>query len=105
MLQENKPVFMSAMSGIDRGHSWVVDGAKCSSSNPDNYLLHFNFGWRGKSNGYFSPTCLNPAKAEEYTDTSYKIKDHTSNDYTYTWHFRIITYDIPSVIHIHSVTM
>jgi len=43
-----------------------------------------NLGWEGESNGYYATHCLNPAKAYEY-------------DFTYTWHFRIITYDKPEV--------
>lgn len=95
MLQQNKPVFISAIpKKWSKGHSWVIDGAKYSSENKDRYLLHFNFGWEGNSNGYFSTTCLNPSKAEEYDDTN--LNNTSGKNYTYSWHFRLITYDIPS---------
>ena len=63
------------------------------SKNKYNYLLHCNFGWSRTSNGYFSTACLNPAKAESY---DYKNINNVDNDYTYCWHFRLITYDIPA---------
>ena len=94
MLANNKPVFISALPRkFWKGHSWVIDGAKYSSTDSYNYLLHFNFGWRGKANGYFSTTCLNPSKAEGYDDPSL---DNTTESYSYRWHFRLITYDVPS---------
>ena len=52
-----------------------------------------NMGWEGKSNGYYATNCLNPAKAYEYDDPNLVIDD----DYDYTWHFRIITYDKPTL--------
>lgn len=48
--------------------------------------------WEGLSNGYFSTSCLNPAEAEEYDNPSKK----SSSSYAYSWHFRLITYDVPS---------
>lgn len=95
MLGDNKPVFISAipkgMKNWGGGHSWVVDGAKYSSSNT--YLLHMNFGWSGSSNGYFATNCLNPTKAVEFDDPS---DIQSSKDYVYNWHFRLITYDTPT---------
>ena len=92
MLKKGKPVFISAIPKQWRhGHSWVIDGAKYSAE--ETYLLHFNFGWRGDCNGYFSTNCLNPAKGKEYDEPYiYDEKD----DHHYSWHFRLITYDIPS---------
>lgn len=95
MLGDDKPVFISAIpKGLinwDSGHSWVIDGAKYSSNNT--YLLHMNFGWDGSSNGYFATNCLNPTKAEEFDDPS---DVQTQKDYYYNWHFRLITYDVPT---------
>ena len=94
MLALNKPVFISAIpEQWAKGHSWVIDGAKYSSEDEKHYLLHFNFGWNGASNGYFSTTCLNPAKSKEYDD---KTLDNEAKDRPYSWHFRRITYDIPT---------
>lgn len=71
MLQEYKPVFISAIDGLFNGHSWVIDGCEANNS-----MLHFNFGWDGISNGYYTRYALN-----------YEL---------YDWHFRVITYDKPT---------
>ena len=95
MLLQDKPVFISAIpKGIRNwsgGHSWVVDGAKYSPN--DTYLLHMNFGWHGYSNGYYAVNYINPADAESYDDIS---RVDTSKNYVYTWHYRILTYDVPT---------
>lgn len=94
MLSNDKPVFISAIpKGIKNwqyAHSWVIDGAKYSLGGT--YLMHMNFGWRGACNGYFATDCLNPSKGVEYDDP----KNIDDEDYSYTWHFRVITYDKPS---------
>ena len=89
MLQKSNPVFFSAVACVIQGHSWVIDGAKYTPYG--NYLLHFNFGWAGDCNGYFSPYCLNPVKAYEYDSNS--APDDSYYDDQYSWHFRMIIYD------------
>ena len=91
MLRDYKPVFISAVpsEGVTHSHSWVIDGAKYTSF--WTYLLHFNFGWSGNCNGYFSYNCLNPSQGYEY-DNPNMGNNHNN---TYTWHFRVITYDVP----------
>lgn len=95
MLGADKPVFISAiprgLCNWDSGHSWVVDGAKYSANNT--YLLHMNFGWNGKSNGYYATGSINPARAAEYDNPSWV---NSKADYYYGWNFRIITYDVPT---------
>ena len=94
MLAGNKPVFMSAIPGrrFKKAHSWVVDGAKYSKTEKDNYLLHCNWGWEGIYNGYFSQHCLKPERAYEYDNPD----EEQSRGHRYNLHFRVITYDIPS---------
>lgn len=101
MLSQYKPVFISAIPGVDfsDAHSWVIDGAKYYYAS---YLLHFNFGWQGSCNGYFSISCMNPAHGIEY-DNGYTYDE--GDDYTYNWHFRVITYDIPEGYHSIPVTL
>lgn len=77
MLQGRKPVFVSAIEGLLGGHSWVIDGATYMSGE---YKLHCNWGWGGIDNGYFDSSCFNPSSV--------------GNDFS--WHFRVISYDIPS---------
>ena len=69
MLQSGKPVFISAMKGMS-GHSWMIEG--CQSE--DDGSIYCNWGWYGVSNGYFTRHALE-----------------------YNWHYRMITYDIPSI--------
>ena len=56
---------------------WVIDGA-----HSDRSMLHCNWGWRGASNGYFSKDC-------------FRVVTLSSTE-TYSWLFRVITYDVPS---------
>lgn len=76
MMNQRKPVFISAISGALDGHSWVISGTRYTG---DYYMLHCDWGWHGDSNGYFSPTCFKP-----------------NSVYDFDWHFRVITYDIPT---------
>lgn len=93
MLNASKPIFISAIpDNWTKAHSWIIDGAKYSADGT--YLLHFNFGWRGLNNGYFSTNCLNPNRGIEYDEESHI--DDVNDDYFYSWHFRLITYDIPA---------
>lgn len=87
MLREDKPVFISAISGLTGGHSWVIDGAKYHNSAV--YLLHCNWGWSGDCNGYFSSKMFS-------TQVPYELDEGASNDQdlNFTWHFRVITYDL-----------
>lgn len=76
MMSEHKPVFISAISGAIDGHSWVISRSKYSG---DRYMLYCNWGSEnGICDGYFAPNCFNPSK------------------YDFDWHFRVITYDIPT---------
>lgn len=89
MLKKGYPVFISAIpKKWSKGHSWVIDGAKYSTESK--YLVHCNFGWKGLCNGYFSTSCLNPSRADSYDNFT---GDEKNSNYTYNWHFRVITYE------------
>lgn len=97
MLGEGKPVFISAMPSSNlNGHSWVIDGAMYTAEG--SYLVHCNYGWRASCNGYFNYDLMNPTKAVSYDDSS---KDNTNDYYNddYSYHFRMLTYDIPKEPH------
>lgn len=47
-IAENRPVLYSGVSAQQGGHAFVMDG---SSDGPE---FHFNWGWSGQSNGWFS---------------------------------------------------
>lgn len=54
-LKEVGPVIYGGGSMLGGGHSFVCDGY-----DKDTNLFHFNWGWTGMSNGYFSLDALNP---------------------------------------------
>lgn len=43
-----------------------------------------------------STNCLNPAKGEEYDYQDKWDKEVKKNNFTYSWHFRLITYNVPA---------
>lgn len=93
-LRDGKPLFISAIKSINvfSGHSWVIDGM--THDLMGNRLLHFNFGWNGICNGYFSLACFNPSKAKSF-DSTPSQSDLDYYDCDYNNHFRLISYDIP----------
>lgn len=62
-LLEGRPVYYSGSSNLN-SHAFVVDGYK-----PEG-LWHVNWGWGGKSNGYFRLPDLNPTQNAVVGDTS-----------------------------------
>jgi hypothetical protein len=54
-IAQNRPVLYSGVSS-DGGHMFVVDGFR------ENGFFHVNWGWSGKSNGYFVLSALNPSE-------------------------------------------
>jgi len=57
-IDANRPL-LYAGSGSQGGHAFVCDGY--DYSNPQNKKFHFNWGWGGYYNGYYSIGALNPA--------------------------------------------
>ena len=53
-LNANKPIYYSGQSP-DGGHAWVCDGYQKIGTST---MFHFNFGWSGSNNGYY--TSSNP---------------------------------------------
>ncbi len=53
-LDQSLPVYYSG-SGNGEGHAWVCDGYHMSDG-----TFHFNWGWSGSSNGWYSIGALNP---------------------------------------------
>lgn len=101
MLRAFKPVFISALPPYDpfeiistldipSGHSWVIDGGMHTQDGE--YLLHCNWGWHGSCNGYFNIRCLDPDNGVIYDSGS---EPSSNNNDEFTWHFRVITYDVP----------
>ena len=53
-ISAQRPVLYSG-SGSDGGHCWVCDGYNSSN------FFHFNFGWSGESNGFYTVNNIAPA--------------------------------------------
>lgn len=61
-LNENRPVLYSGDDPNHGGHSFVCDGY-------DNYYyLHFNWGWGGNADGYFSTDAINIQGSLDFTE-------------------------------------
>ena len=54
-LDAQRPVCYSGVTAKGAGHQFVIDGYDADG------LFHVNWGWGGKSNGYFAITILTPA--------------------------------------------
>lgn len=55
-LENIGPVIYGGGSNLGGGHSFICDGYDSETG-----FFHFNWGWTGMSNGYFSLDALNPA--------------------------------------------
>jgi hypothetical protein len=56
-LNAGRPLIYTGQ-GSAGGHAWVCDGWNSSTSG---VKFHFNFGWSGNSNGYYTVNNVNPA--------------------------------------------
>jgi peptidase C10-like protein/Spi protease inhibitor/type IX secretion system substrate protein len=53
-LDMSRPMIYCGFESIIEGHCWVLDGYTTGN------LFHFNWGWGGASNGYYTVDALNP---------------------------------------------
>lgn len=65
------------------GHAWVVDGfIRRQNGGSVNLYLHCNWGWGGKSNGYFLSSYLNVADPNaEYDNPNWRKYDNINYQY------------------------
>lgn len=98
-IDNNCPVFISAIAGIMSGHAWVIDGyikSKYIDGNgvvtDSKYYVHCNWGWNGQNNGYFVSGVFKTDRPVFYDDTS--LSNSETEDYWYL--FNTITYDNPN---------
>jgi len=89
-LKAGRPVYISAKSPQGNGHAFVCDGIDADG------LLHINWGWGGKSNGYFRLSATAPIDPETGSVPEKKnytrnvkiftqIRPNANNDYFYTF--------------------
>ncbi len=112
MILAGKPVYLGAR-GDGSGHAFVLDGyieryqEKIDTTfytdgtynvstwhRPKQYLFHVNWGWGGSHNGYFMLSdefSIQNRYGDWHSDSP---SPSQGEDKKYTWHFRMITYDI-----------
>ena len=97
-LKKGNPVLASAVRNPFSGHGWVIDGyMKRELVSPEGEvldsqcLLHFNWGWNGKNNGYFEAGIID-TRAPVIPDGV----NPESRDYIYRFAFNTITAEKPS---------
>lgn len=76
-LKEGRPIYYAG-DDVDAGHAFNVDGVN------EQGLFHFNWGWGGKYNGYYSITTLTPGSGDYSTNQEAVIniapRDHDPYD-------------------------
>ena len=75
-LSAGRPVYISAATVKNEGHAFVCDGIDADG------LLSINWGWNGKSNGYFRLSAFNPK--EQGTGGSKTNRGYTERVILYT---------------------
>lgn len=113
MILAGKPVYLGARGG-GSGHAFVLDGfveryrEKVDSTfytdgtyhvdtwhSSKQYMLHINWGWGGTHNGYFVLSDkFDTDNRYMKWDSNNVERDTIGSHHKYTWHFRMITYDI-----------
>lgn len=104
MVDKGKPVFIAAIDKKwNSAHAWVIDGSMRQNRTVKKYrsgqiegtstesrlLLHCNFGWSGRNDGYYLSNVFDLSKGPVATDTGDTEGGNTGN---YDWWYRIIEY-------------
>lgn len=87
LIRSGKPAYLDACrEGVTEGHAWVLDGEW------GNYY-HINWGWNGKSDGYYTKGVFNTTsrRTHDYTYDDGSVNPDPKN---YTWDYRLITYSL-----------
>lgn len=111
MVDNRRPVFVAAHNrwGYGNAHAWVIDGymkqtrtktirngsSILSTSTENRTLVHCNFGWWGRANGYYEfkvfDTTNGPVAFDE--DNPYSEgHEFSMKDWHVETHYRMITY-------------
>lgn len=88
-LQDGRPVFIGALDKKackKGGHAWVIDGCKFHFDS-NNYFNHCNFGWSGKSNGWYYYNLFDSSDPGVELDDPNLINKNFNH---YSWWFRIL---------------
>lgn len=90
-INNNKPVIISAGNSevFLGGHSWIIDGYmqnENSNSDKRDYYLHCNYGWGGKSDGWYFIDLFHDEENDNELLDDTSIKEH-SFDYNYMFSY------------------
>lgn len=113
LLRNDCPVFIGGLNGDNptRGHAWVIDGLDIvnklvvATNSQDvvqyrqvidtNYYLHFNWGWGGDNNGWFSANMVGQNSFNSQDGYVYD-ESMSATSYHYDWWFRLVSYSKPN---------
>ena len=84
-LDSGCPIHYSGSNAYGSGHAFVCDGYN------SNDLLHFNWGWNGYHNGYFSIGALNPGGHSYNSSNKAIINIHPGCTYGTTYQITVTT--------------
>jgi len=119
MLDNDSPVLLAGKPKYRlSGHAWAVDGyiygyrkviteiyedenyTKLVSTTVDNasptYYYHCNFGWDGKADGYYLGKVFDTVGGRIDTEDGIDPGTNSSEDHSYRWFFRTVTYNNPN---------
>ena len=82
-LRAGRPVYLDG-NGKHSGHAWVLDGLKGD-------FYHINWGWYGKSDGYYKKGVFRTSQRSD-VDSTYDSGLISSNYHHYYKNFRMVTY-------------
>ena len=94
------PVYMQGFRP-EAGHAWIIDGylvqRKYNQAYPygymEHYLVHINWGWGGRCNGYFAINSFDLRKDQVEIDQNMgESFDHRTGDVYYDRKFKIMTW-------------
>lgn len=78
-LDAGRPIYYAGSSAASGGHAWICDGYTLSDNK-----FHFNWGWSGTYNGYFSIGALNPG-GNNFNDENRVIVGVQPGDNQVSW--------------------
>lgn len=109
-LDKDCPVFVGAISGIAKGHAWVIDGyitktikkkilrngillSETDVESTD--YVHCNWGWKdGANNGWFANKLLEEKNLD--VSNAESLDSISTQNYYFNFWFRMIEYNKPS---------
>lgn len=103
MILSGLPTYIDAQAPVDEdysGHAWIIDGiyiyntvnALNNTIISTDKLFHINWGWRGKSDGYYAQGIFDTTERNGY-EVNYDSGEE-ADPMRFTWNYRIITYSL-----------